>query len=159
MKTNDEIIKINLTNNRLSHFDDENLKEKARKMGRLEIRTNAKCRLGLVDGAATLFVYPHRSHDRKLGAIAGAAVASPETACLAVRDHLYADRSAHQAASPGDPAVEPWRSESRPRLYGCFPPHLGTATGNQRGFLLIFPRFGPDLKSPEIATRWLRGVA
>lgn len=38
MKTNDEIIKINLTNNRLSHFDDENLKEKARKMGRLEIR-------------------------------------------------------------------------------------------------------------------------
>ena len=38
MKTNDEIIKINLTNNRLSHFDDENLKEKARKMRRLEIR-------------------------------------------------------------------------------------------------------------------------
>lgn len=38
MKTNDEIIKINLTNNRLSHFDDEILKEKARKMGRLEIR-------------------------------------------------------------------------------------------------------------------------
>ena len=38
MKTNDEIIKINLTNIRLSHFDDEKLKEKARKMGRLEIR-------------------------------------------------------------------------------------------------------------------------
>lgn len=38
MNTNDEIIKINLTNNRLKHFDDENLKEKARKMGRLEIR-------------------------------------------------------------------------------------------------------------------------
>ena len=38
MKTNDEIIKINLTNNRLSHFRDENLREKTRKMGRLEIR-------------------------------------------------------------------------------------------------------------------------
>ena len=38
MKTNDEIIKINLTNARLKHFDDENLKEKARKMWRLEIR-------------------------------------------------------------------------------------------------------------------------
>ena len=38
MKTNDEIIKINLINSRLSHFDDENLKEKARQMGRLEIR-------------------------------------------------------------------------------------------------------------------------
>lgn len=38
MKTNDEIIKINLINSRLSHFDDENLKERARKMGRLEIR-------------------------------------------------------------------------------------------------------------------------
>lgn len=38
MKTNDEIIKINLINNRLKSFDDENLKEKARKMGRLEIR-------------------------------------------------------------------------------------------------------------------------
>lgn len=33
MKTNDEIIKINLTNNRLRHFDDENLKEKAKKNG------------------------------------------------------------------------------------------------------------------------------
>ena len=38
MKTNDEIIQINMTNNRLKKFDDENLKEKARKMGRLEIR-------------------------------------------------------------------------------------------------------------------------
>ena len=38
MKTNDEIIKINMTNGRLNHFSDENLKEKARKMGRLEIR-------------------------------------------------------------------------------------------------------------------------
>ena len=31
MKTNDEIIQINMTNNRLKKFDDENLKEKARK--------------------------------------------------------------------------------------------------------------------------------
>ncbi len=31
MKTNDEIIKINLTNNRLSHFRDENLREKHEK--------------------------------------------------------------------------------------------------------------------------------
>ena len=38
MTTNDEIIKINLTNARLKYFDDESLKEKARKMGRLEIR-------------------------------------------------------------------------------------------------------------------------
>ena len=38
MKTNDEIITINLVNRRLKHFNDEYLKEKARKMGRLEIR-------------------------------------------------------------------------------------------------------------------------
>ena len=38
MKTDDEIIKINMINNRLKAFDDENLKEKARQMGRLEIR-------------------------------------------------------------------------------------------------------------------------
>jgi len=38
MKTNDEIIKINMINSRLKAFDDENLKEKARQMGRLEIR-------------------------------------------------------------------------------------------------------------------------
>lgn len=38
MTTNDEIIKINLINSRLNSFDDEKLKEKARKMGRLEIR-------------------------------------------------------------------------------------------------------------------------
>ena len=38
MKTNDEIIKINITNGRLNHFSDENLKEKARKMGRLELK-------------------------------------------------------------------------------------------------------------------------
>ena len=38
MKTNDEIIKINMINSRLKYFDDENLKEKARKIGRLEIR-------------------------------------------------------------------------------------------------------------------------
>ena len=38
MSTNDEIIKINLVNSRLRAFDDENLKEKAEKMGRLEIR-------------------------------------------------------------------------------------------------------------------------
>ncbi len=31
MKTNDKIIKINLTNNRLSHFNDENLKVKSEK--------------------------------------------------------------------------------------------------------------------------------
>ena len=33
MKTNDEIIQINMTNNRLKNFNDENLKEKARKNG------------------------------------------------------------------------------------------------------------------------------
>ena len=38
MKSNDEIIQINMINSRLNNFDDENLKEKARKMGRLEIR-------------------------------------------------------------------------------------------------------------------------
>ena len=38
MGTNDEIIKINLVKSRLRAFDDENLKEKAEKMGRLEIR-------------------------------------------------------------------------------------------------------------------------
>ena len=38
MKTNDEIIKINMIESRLRAFDDENLKEKARQMGRLEIR-------------------------------------------------------------------------------------------------------------------------
>ena len=38
MTTNDEIIKINLINSRLNSFDDEKLKEKARKMSRLEIR-------------------------------------------------------------------------------------------------------------------------
>lgn len=38
MSTNDEIIKINLVKSRLRAFDDENLKEKAEKMGRLEIR-------------------------------------------------------------------------------------------------------------------------
>ena len=38
MKTDDEIIKINIINSRLKAFDDENLKEKARQMGRLEIR-------------------------------------------------------------------------------------------------------------------------
>lgn len=38
MGTNDEIIKINMVNSRLRAFDDENLKEKAEKMGRLEIR-------------------------------------------------------------------------------------------------------------------------
>lgn len=38
MSTNDEIIKINQVNSRLRAFDDENLKEKAEKMGRLEIR-------------------------------------------------------------------------------------------------------------------------
>ncbi len=37
MKNNNEIIKINLINNILSYFGDENLKEKAQKMGRLEI--------------------------------------------------------------------------------------------------------------------------
>ena len=38
MKSNDEIIQINMINSRLNNFDDENLKEKARKRGRLEIR-------------------------------------------------------------------------------------------------------------------------
>ena len=38
MKSNDEIIQINMINSRLNNFDDENLKEKVRKMGRLEIR-------------------------------------------------------------------------------------------------------------------------
>ena len=38
MQTNDEIIKINIVESRLRAFDDENLKEKARQMGRLEIR-------------------------------------------------------------------------------------------------------------------------
>ena len=38
MKTNDEIIKINMIESWLRAFDDENLKEKARQMGRLEIR-------------------------------------------------------------------------------------------------------------------------
>lgn len=38
MTTNDEIITINMVNHRLKYFNDENLKEKARKMGRLEIR-------------------------------------------------------------------------------------------------------------------------
>ena len=38
MSTNDEIIKINLVKSRLRAFDDKNLKEKAEKMGRLEIR-------------------------------------------------------------------------------------------------------------------------
>lgn len=38
MRTNDEIIKINMINSRLRAFDDENLKEKAEKMGQLEIR-------------------------------------------------------------------------------------------------------------------------
>ena len=38
MKTNDEIIKVNMTNGRLTNFNNENLKEKARKMGRLEVR-------------------------------------------------------------------------------------------------------------------------
>ena len=38
MQTNDEIIKINMIESRLRAFDDENLKEKARQMGRLEIR-------------------------------------------------------------------------------------------------------------------------
>ena len=38
MKSNDEIIQINMINSRLNNFDDENLKEKARKMGLLEIR-------------------------------------------------------------------------------------------------------------------------
>lgn len=31
IKTNDEIIQINMTNNRLNNFNDENLKEKAKK--------------------------------------------------------------------------------------------------------------------------------
>ncbi len=38
MKTDDEIIKINIINSRLKAFDDENLKEKARQTGRLKIR-------------------------------------------------------------------------------------------------------------------------
>lgn len=38
MKTNDEIIQININNGRLKAFKDEELKEKARKMGRLKIR-------------------------------------------------------------------------------------------------------------------------
>lgn len=38
MKTNDEIIQININNGRLKAFKDEKLKEKSRKMGRLKIR-------------------------------------------------------------------------------------------------------------------------
>lgn len=38
MKTNDEIITINLNNGRLTNVDDENLRTKLEKMGRLEVR-------------------------------------------------------------------------------------------------------------------------
>lgn len=38
MQTNDEIITVNMINSRLKSFHDEDLKEKARKMGRLKIR-------------------------------------------------------------------------------------------------------------------------
>lgn len=38
MKTNDEIITINLNNGRLTNVDDENLRAKLEKMGRLEVR-------------------------------------------------------------------------------------------------------------------------
>lgn len=38
MKTNDEIITINLNNGRLTNVNDENLKTKLEKMGRLEVR-------------------------------------------------------------------------------------------------------------------------
>lgn len=38
MKSNDEIIEINITNNRLKHFNDLKLREKVRRMGRVKIR-------------------------------------------------------------------------------------------------------------------------